>query len=240
MGNAVPNHKCCGAKEELPQDEKRPRREPNGTSAQEETEEEVMTIAAKPGIPVARSSTADAPTDAFQMPSAEPPDWIVDPDKLEQRSVSYRDTSTYCGQVLDWRREGHGVYESDAEQYAGQWHADKQHGSGRQTWSDGRSFEGQFRDGRFSGKGHMRWQTATGAMVYEGEYANDAREGVGRFAWPDGRVYDGDWVKGKRHGRAVYRTARGEHKTSHWAEDRFIRWDLEPCEEEMLSLMLRS
>lgn len=33
--------------------------------------------------------------------------------------------------------------------------ADAQDGQGRQTWSDGRVYEGQFQNGRFSGTGKM-------------------------------------------------------------------------------------
>jgi len=45
------------------------------------------------------------------------------------------------------------------------------HGKGRQTWPDGRS--------------------------YEGEFINDTKEGYGIYRWADGRIYEGKWLKGK-------------------------------------------
>jgi len=157
----------------------------------------------------------------------------------DSKTVRYGDGSAYCGQTSDGQRHGEGVYKCGTEQYEGQWLYDRQHGTGRQLWSDGRSYTGQYDCGRFSGRGRMIWQTEKGMMVYEGEYMDDMKHGCGRFGWPDGRVYTGEWHRGKRHGRGSYKTARGEHKVGHWMNDRFLRWEAPQLDEDDANIMLR-
>lgn len=156
----------------------------------------------------------------------------------EHRIVHYDDGSMYEGQVVDGIRHGEGTNKSGSDQYTGQWEADQQHGTGKQTWNDGRSYEGQFSRGRFSGLGKMAWQSAKGIMTYEGEYVEDLKHGNGKFCWPDGRVYEGDWLRGKRHGRGAFITAKGEYKIGHWAEDRFLRWEVAGAEQDNVNQMI--
>jgi len=157
----------------------------------------------------------------------------------DSQTVHYGDGSAYVGQTIDGQRHGEGIYKCGTEQYEGQWLYDKQHGTGRQTWSDGRSYQGQYDGGRFSGQGQMVWQTQKGVMVYEGEYTDDMKHGNGKFSWPDGRIYDGQWHRGKRHGRGAYRTARGEQKVGHWTNYRFLRWETPLLEEDNVNILLQ-
>eukprot|EP00927_Polykrikos_kofoidii_P071498 TRINITY_DN6775_c0_g1_i1.p1 TRINITY_DN6775_c0_g1~~TRINITY_DN6775_c0_g1_i1.p1 ORF type:complete len:278 (+),score=42.03 TRINITY_DN6775_c0_g1_i1:128-961(+) len=146
-------------------------------------------------------------------------------DKQEYQYVTYEDGSTYIGQIADGKRQGHGIWQSRTGQYEGQWKADSQHGKGRQTWSDGRVYDGQFLNGRFAGRGRMVWHTQKGMLIYEGQYRDDLKHGEGKFVWADGRTYDGEWQKGKRHGRGMYMNARSERKIGYWREDKFDRWE---------------
>jgi len=149
----------------------------------------------------------------------------VTPEKQEYQYVTYEDGSTYTGQIVDGKREGHGIWQSRAGQYEGQWKADSQHGRGRQTWSDGRVYDGQFNLGRFAGHGRMVWNTQRGLLIYEGAYQDDLKHGVGKFVWADGRTYDGEWQRGKRHGKGTYMNSRGERKVGFWSEDKFEGWE---------------
>lgn len=144
---------------------------------------------------------------------------------LETQTVTYEDGSTYTGQVLSGKRHGQGVWQSRTGQYEGQWQGDMQHGTGHQTWSDGRVYDGQFDNGKFSGHGKMVWHTQKGLLTYEGQYQNDLKHGSGKFVWADGRTYDGAWVGGKRDGRGTYINARTERKVGYWVEDKFDRWE---------------
>jgi len=143
----------------------------------------------------------------------------------KQETVSYKDGSTYTGQMSNGMRHGHGVRKSPNGEYEGQWEADLQHGKGVQKWSDGRKYEGQFESGKFSGEGRMIWSTQKGLLVYDGQYKDDLKHGQGKFVWADGRTYEGEWCCGKRHGRGMYINARMEQKVGYWLDDKFDRWE---------------
>eukprot|EP00929_Paragymnodinium_shiwhaense_P122811 TRINITY_DN95956_c0_g1_i1.p1 TRINITY_DN95956_c0_g1~~TRINITY_DN95956_c0_g1_i1.p1 ORF type:complete len:276 (+),score=31.08 TRINITY_DN95956_c0_g1_i1:98-925(+) len=144
------------------------------------------------------------------------------------QDITYPDRSTYRGQVVNGLREGNGTWTSESGQYTGQWQADAQHGSGRQEWSDGRVYEGEFLAGRFSGHGCMTWDSPQGQLRYEGQYIRDLKHGHGKFLWPDGRVYDGSWHQGKRHGQGSYSSSQGQSRRGRWDNDKFKGWDDSP------------
>lgn len=146
-------------------------------------------------------------------------------DATEAISLVYEDGSKYTGQIVEGLRHGHGVRECATGSYEGQWEADQQHGRGKQIWTDGRTFEGEFAHGKFDGQGKMVWHTQKGLLVYEGQYKADLKHGSGKFAWGDGRVYDGEWNRGMRHGRGKYTNAANQEKVGYWVEDKFDRWE---------------
>jgi len=151
-------------------------------------------------------------------------------DPVERQTMQYIDGSTYVGQMEDSKRHGQGIWQSNTGQYDGQWQGDVQHGKGRQTWVDGRVYDGQFEFGKFAGTGRMVWNTPKGLLTYEGEYKEDLKHGTGKFVWADGRSYDGEWQFGKRHGRGMYTNARLEQKVGYWLNDKFDRWENQPDE----------
>mmetsp|Transcript_106353 Transcript_106353/g.317866 ORF Transcript_106353/g.317866 Transcript_106353/m.317866 type:complete len:235 (-) Transcript_106353:97-801(-) len=136
----------------------------------------------------------------------------------------YDDGSSYVGQLSEGLRHGAGVWSSSSEQYSGQWKCDQRDGQGRQTWQDGRVYEGQFRNGKFHGYGHMEWHMPDGLMVYEGQYVDDLKDGEGRYIWPDGRMYEGQWKQGHRSGRATYTNSLGQKREGIWKDDKVERW----------------
>lgn len=140
------------------------------------------------------------------------------------QDVKYDDGSTYEGQVIEGRRQGRGVWKFAQGQYEGQWKDDMQHGSGIQTWSDGRVYDGEFAGGHFSGRGKMTWHTPGGSLLYEGQYLDDQKHGEGSFRWADGRAFHGQWNEGKRHGKGTYVNSRAEEKLGWWSDDKFERW----------------
>jgi len=143
----------------------------------------------------------------------------------DSKTTTYPDGSTYTGQIVDDKRHGHGLWQSRNGWYNGQWLNDMQHGQGRQTWSDGRAYEGQFHAGKFAGKGQMIWHTQKGMLIYDGQYKDDLKHGTGKFIWADGRMYDGEWKCGKRHGKGKYMNNKQEQKFGFWVDDKFERWD---------------
>jgi len=101
---------------------------------------------------------------------------------------------------------------------------DQRDGKGRQTWQDGRAYEGQFKQGKFHGKGRMEWHTPKGLMLYDGDYVEDLKHGFGKYVWPDGRRYEGYWKEGLRCGQATYTNALGQSRTGVWKDDKVERW----------------
>lgn len=135
--------------------------------------------------------------------------------------VNYEDGTIYIGQTQGEKRHGQGMWKGKACQYEGQWLNDQQHGRGLMSWTDGRTYDGQFRQQRFDGHGRMVWQTAKGVQTYEGQYKDDQKHGSGKFVWADGRIYDGQWSRGLRHGKGVYINSKGDKKIGVWTNDKF-------------------
>ncbi|MEM6326227.1 MAG: PDZ domain-containing protein [Bacteroidota bacterium] len=102
--------------------------------------------------------------------------------------------NVYTGAWMEGKRTGYGimVYAND-DTYAGNWHEGKRHGLGSYTWAEtGMTFTGTWADGtRVQGR-----ETFTDGRVYQGAYANDKRHGQGTMTYPDGRVETGTWREG--------------------------------------------
>jgi hypothetical protein len=79
-----------------------------------------------------------------------------------------------------WGRIKGGNGKND-EVYDGEWVQGKQHGRGRQTWSDGTHYDGEYQSDLRHGKGK---ETLPGGVVYDGEWADGRRHGEGRLSWP--------------------------------------------------------
>jgi len=126
--------------------------------------------------------------------------------------------------VQDGKRHGQGTWKANTGWYVGGWADDFQCGAGKQEWSDGRMYEGQFQKGKFHGHGRMEWNTPSGKMIYEGQYHNDQKHGQGQFIWPDGRIYKGEWEAGKRHGKGTYINAKGDPREGIWQDDKLENW----------------
>jgi len=133
--------------------------------------------------------------------------------------------NAYCGQVdlQTGQSNGYGRWTCSDSVVEGMWREGKIHGRAKQTWSDGRVYEGDFRDGLFCGFGRMTWRHTRGLMVYEGEYADDMKHGEGKFIWPSGRMYEGQWVQGRREGIGVETSSAGTQTRGVWQDNVFMR-----------------
>lgn len=146
---------------------------------------------------------------------------------MRKEALAISKDATYTGEVVDGKRHGHGTWRNPTETYVGQWFEDKEHGAGRQSWQDGRSYEGEYVNGMFSGHGKMVWPVDDGLMIYEGQYKDDFKNGHGKFTWPSGSVYEGGWLHGRRHGRATFRARTGQQRQGFWHSDEFQGWTSE-------------
>ena len=92
--------------------------------------------------------------------------------------------------------------QADAEMKAG-----KMDGHVSIKWSDGDSFEGNYREGLREGRGVYKF---TDNSIYDGEWKAGKQDGRGVYKLADGRVYDGEWKAGKQDGYGVGKDATGK------------------------------
>jgi hypothetical protein len=98
--------------------------------------------------------------------------------------IEWRDGSSYEGDVVDGVRHGHGIY--------------------RKSGDDGFVYEGEWRHGRFDGRGTCYYGEQGCPHHYTGDFRAGLREGVGTLHYPNGNVYEGGWRAGKRHGHGKF------------------------------------
>ena len=83
------------------------------------------------------------------------------------------------------------------------------HGIGRQIFSNGNEYDGEWNCGLMHGKGKY---TYLNGDYYEGEFREDQRHGLGRFVTSNGDIYDGGWSMNRMHGRGEWRPAQSGSK----------------------------
>jgi hypothetical protein len=88
-------------------------------------------------------------------------------------------------------------------------------GTARFIWSDGRSYSGDFVDGRPQGRGIE--QLPDGSS-YDGEWVDGRHEGTGTLILSDGSRYDGSFAAGARSGQGLFQSAAGRFQ-GEWIDD---------------------
>jgi hypothetical protein len=90
---------------------------------------------------------------------------------------------------------------------------------GELTWKDGRTYKGNFVDGKITGKGLMRYDNGD---FYEGDFMNGKMTGKGTFTHSDGEIYKGDLLNEKYHGKGIYHFKEGDVYEGDWHDDEMI------------------
>ena len=89
------------------------------------------------------------------------------------------------------------------------------------TFSDGRKYVGEFRDGTFNGQGTL---TLPDGMTYVGAFKDGNRSGQGTSTMSDGRKYVGEFRDGKTNGEGTeYRADGSILRSGIWEDGVFIR-----------------
>ncbi|KAJ3191063.1 hypothetical protein HK101_008111 [Irineochytrium annulatum] len=107
--------------------------------------------------------------------------------------------------------------------YEGERNAESQrHGHGRNVFTNGDIYEGNYALGERNGPGVYKWKA--GGARYTGEYMGGSRNGNGFFVYPDGSKYrassPGGFMDGKRHGiEGIYSYANGDIYVGGWKND---------------------
>ena len=67
---------------------------------------------------------------------------------------------------------------------------------------------------------------------YEGEFKNGIKDGEGTFEWPNGKKYIGTWKNNKQHGKGEITLPKGSSKKGEWVNGKRVKWDGEAGKEE--------
>ena len=77
-------------------------------------------------------------------------------------------------------------------------------GAGKLVFADGRTYTGNFANGKRCGQGKMISSIKPGQKIqsyYDGNWAEDQYNGQGKKQYRDGRLYQGEFQKGIRQGK---------------------------------------
>jgi len=115
----------------------------------------------------------------------------------------------YVGNFVNGKRHGYGILQwKDGCVYAGEWMNDVQRGWGKLRFGERdqfnrESYEGEWLDGKRSGKGTLIFRSSD---RYEGEWKEDKYHGKGEFVWYGDcsgikykYQYIGEWINGRRN-----------------------------------------
>ena len=98
----------------------------------------------------------------------------------------------------------------DGSAYIGEVQENLRHGQGRQTWSDGRVYEGQFKDDQMHDTGgYMSWPDG---RSYRGSFVRNLREGTATMIWPNGNSYTGNFRASRISGQGTFTWAQSGDK----------------------------
>ena len=81
-------------------------------------------------------------------------------------------------------------------------------GKAKVQYANGDTFEGEFADGKKTGKGKYFWKEL--GATYDGEWNEDIRCGTGKFTYPDGSKYEGEWKENQREGKGTFIFSNGD------------------------------
>ena len=87
----------------------------------------------------------------------------------------------------------------NGDKYSGSFNGGKMNGpNGKMKYKDGRTFAGDWKDGKRHGFGKMTFHDG---RTFDGQWKQDKIDGPGGvMSYPDGRTYRGDWKDNKKHG----------------------------------------
>lgn len=91
------------------------------------------------------------------------------------------------------------------------------HGKGKLTFSNGTSYEGDFRQNNFEGFG----TSVTKNHKYVGSWKNGKMEGAGKSEWYNDaeelmESYEGQYKNGLKHGQGEYRWGNDRSYSGNW------------------------
>ncbi|KAH7416362.1 hypothetical protein KP509_14G087600 [Ceratopteris richardii] len=127
--------------------------------------------------------------------------------KLLEKAASFTWTSGEKPQQekIKGGQEGIEVY-SNGDRYEGDFREGRYSGSGVYYYYMSGRYEGDWVDGKYDGFGVETW---TNCSQYWGQFARGLREGYGVYCLYTGNIYAGEWLNGQSHGSGVQTSEDG-------------------------------
>lgn len=121
--------------------------------------------------------------------------------------IRFSNRDIYFGTLLGNTPEGSGRYVwSDGCTYDGEWRRGMRHGQGKTMWPSGATYEGEYSGGYIYGEGTY---TGSDNIVYKGRWKLNRKHGLGCQTYPNGDMFDGSWIQGEIEGHGKYTWANG-------------------------------
>ena len=134
-------------------------------------------------------------------------------------TMVYSTGHKFAGNFKEGMRHGEGVMLMPGKRkIVGLWQ-DNELVEGTITYSDGRTYTGQWQFRERSGQGTLTWSDG---RKYSGEFKNDQRHGKGTLIYPDGRQYVGDFQFGERTGQGTLILPDGTKRVGEFKNGEFM------------------
>ncbi|EAY25270.1 putative phosphatidylinositol-4-phosphate 5-kinase [Microscilla marina ATCC 23134] len=105
--------------------------------------------------------------------------------------------------------------------YVGSVKAKKANGQGVGLYSNGKRYEGNWKDNLHHGYGILYWPDGE---YYDGDFQSGQRNGKGSYHWPSGDKFVGEWKNDKRNGPGIFYKKNGKIVAKGiWKDNKFIK-----------------
>jgi len=105
---------------------------------------------------------------------------------------------------------------TDGAVYVGEFRSGKYNGRGSATWPNGDRYVGEFLNDQFHGQGIY---TGEKSFVYVGEFREGKFNGIGTYTSSSGMKYVGEWRDDEKHGQGTYTWPSGRVYIGQFRED---------------------
>eukprot|EP01124_Arcella_intermedia_P013534 TRINITY_DN19939_c0_g1_i1.p1 TRINITY_DN19939_c0_g1~~TRINITY_DN19939_c0_g1_i1.p1 ORF type:complete len:921 (+),score=252.59 TRINITY_DN19939_c0_g1_i1:23-2764(+) len=127
-------------------------------------------------------------------------------------------TINYEGQFLNDQFHGSGKYQNSTIKYTyeGDWICGKKNGKGKESWGDGRKYDGYWENDLYEGKGLFSGKTGE---IYDGFWHCGKKYGYGKMVYSNTDTYEGEWFADRKEGQGTFRCHDESWYTGYWLDD---------------------
>ncbi|PWJ41855.1 hypothetical protein [Sediminitomix flava] len=126
-----------------------------------------------------------------------------------------QDVGTYHGELNGrGQKHGYGTYTwTEGGSYEGQWKNDMFHGKGTLILADSSNYTGYFVQGKMQGNGTYKWANGN---EYKGYFYDDQPNGQGEMFFANGSYHEGSWKEGYTFGYGRHLYVDGSEYLGNW------------------------